>query len=80
MVKACSAEFFLAKDIKHPKDLEQALHFHAATPTDQIRSFRAQQAARLVSLSRMAEPEQDAWDSLIPPFSATPKGVSGPPF
>ena len=76
IVKACSLEFPLAKDIKLPEDLELALDFHTNTPSGQLRSFWAAQAARLASLAKRAEPTQAAWDALIPPtISYAAKGV-----
>ena len=67
MIKAGSAEFFLAKETKLPADLESALKFHVATPPNEIRKFRAQQAAWLASLSTSANPTQAEWGGLIPP-------------
>ena len=76
IVKACALEFPLAKDIKLPEDLERALDFHTNTPSGQIRSFWASQAARLASLAQLAGPTQAAWDALIPhTISYAAKGI-----
>ena len=67
MVRACNTEFFIDKETHLPVDLARDLQFRAESSADTVRTFWAQLAAKITSLSEVARPTQPQRAALIHP-------------